>query len=341
MKFDREMAYAILHPHFQGRVYKDEPLGRHCAFGVGGPADIWVSLTSRNELISLVNTCAEQHWPLLIVGSGTNILCADAGVRGIVARVGLDSYTLEAEEHETALLIAESGVRWPRLLREISSQGWGGLEFGVGIPGTLGGAVVSNAGTDTGELGHVLEWIEVLDARGCNQEENVVSIPMLRRYSHDELDLRYRYSRFREQRRTQYDEQGHLIPPSRCLIEPSEIVLQVALRLHRDDPQKLHEMITRQHHWRKTVEPIQAHSAPIFKNPTAVTAAHLIADAGMVGHMHGAAQISSQNANYIVNLGEATARDIATLIEEVHQQVWTHCNVDLELDLDVRGEWNS
>jgi UDP-N-acetylmuramate dehydrogenase len=342
MIFDIDTAHRELSPHFQGRLYRNEPLSRHCAFGVGGPADIWISLTTQRELFGIVSTCAEQSWPLLIVGSGTNVLYSDAGVRGIVARIALDNYTIEEQGETTALLIAEAGVRWPRLLHELAPLGWGGLEFGASIPGTLGGGVVSNAGTPSGELGQVLEWIEVLDARGSNQgSEDQLSVPLIRRYLHDELDLRYRYSRFREQRRTQYDEHGHLVPLPHGLIEPPEIVVRVGIRLHREHPQKLHEAIARQHRARKVTEKSYFHAAPVFKNPTGDKASRLIIAAGLQERMHGAAQVSVQDANYIINRGAATASDIAALIEEIHQQVLTQFGVNLELDIDVRGEWST
>ena len=160
MIFDAEVAYNELQLHFRDRVRRHEALARHCALGVGGPADVWVVLESRKELIGLVSLCAEEHWPVLIVGNGTNVLYADAGVRGIVARVALNEYQIENQGDGTALLKAEAGVSWPLLLHNLAPLGWGGLEFGVGIPGTLGGGVFSNAGAHNRDLGQVLEWIE-------------------------------------------------------------------------------------------------------------------------------------------------------------------------------------
>jgi UDP-N-acetylmuramate dehydrogenase len=139
MAFHTDTAFNELRPHFQERVRRNELLAHHSAFGVGGPADIWVSLASKEELIGLVRLCAERRYPLLITGNGTNVLYADAGVRGIVARVALDAYRLEDHGDETALLTVEAGLSWPRLLHELAPLGWAGLEFGVGIPGTLGG----------------------------------------------------------------------------------------------------------------------------------------------------------------------------------------------------------
>jgi len=340
MTFDADTTYNELHPHFQERVRRNELLTRHSAFGVGGPADVWVSLGSREELVGLVRLCAEGHYPLLIVGNGTNVLYADAGVRGIVARIALDTYRIEDHGNGTALLIADAGVSWPRLMHELAPLGWGGLEFGVGIPGTLGGGVISNAGAHNDDLGQLLEWIEVLDARGCNIEgEDRVAVPFVRRYVHDELDLGYRHSRFREQRQARFDEHEQLLPPLRGMIEPAEIVMLLAIDLHHEDPQTLRAHIAQYKQHRKMTEPSQRHAGSVFKDPSGDEASRLIDQAGLKGRIHGKAQISERNANYIVNLGRAQAADVAALMMQAHQAVLEQFGVDLELDVGLRGEW--
>src|SRR6266576_6450030 len=190
MTFDAQAVYTELHAHFRGRIRRNESLSRHCTFGVGGPADVWIALDSRDELMSLVRLCAEQRWPLLLVGNGTNTLYADSGVRGIVARVVLNKYTIEEHGDGTALLLAEAGISWPRLLNELAPLGWGGLEFGPGIPGTLGGGVISNAGVHGHDLGQVLEWVDVVDVRRSEEKGMVptaVSPLGIVRYQHADL----------------------------------------------------------------------------------------------------------------------------------------------------------
>src|SRR5258707_13571045 len=147
--FDAESAYKELSKHFHERVRRDELLARHCTFGVGGPADVWVSVDSRDDLISLVRLSIERRWPLLLVGNGTNVLYADAGVRGIVARNTLSNYTIEEMGDSAALLVAGSGVGWPRWLAPLTALGWGGLVFGPAFPGTLGGGVLGKWGVLT------------------------------------------------------------------------------------------------------------------------------------------------------------------------------------------------
>lgn len=337
MTFDVETVYSELHPHFQERVRRNEPLARHCTFGVGGPADIWVSLDTRRELLTLTQLCAQNKWPLLIVGNGTNIVYADGGVRGIVARIALDSYTIEEHRDGTALLVAEAGVSWPRLLNELAPLGWGGLEFGPGIPGTLGGGVISNAGAHNSDLGQVLEWIEVLDARQPSEEE--FNIPMVRRYLHYELDLGYRHSRFKAMRPMLFNEQGYPLAVPRGLIEPAEIIMLLGIRLHREDPEHLHALIEQYKQHRKKTQPPQQSAGSIFKNPAGDFAGRLIDQAGLKGKTHGKAQISKRHANFIVNLGGASAADIAALIMEVRNRVRDQFGVELEMEVELRGEW--
>jgi UDP-N-acetylmuramate dehydrogenase len=337
MTFDVETAYAELHSSLGRQVRRNEPLSRHSTFGVGGPADVWVSLDTREHLLKLVRMCAERDWLLLVVGNGTNTLFADAGVRGIVARVMLSGYTIEDHGDGAALMVAGAGLSWPKLLNELAPLGWGGLEFGPGIPGTLGGGVISNAGAHNGELGQALAWIEVLDARRSSEED--FTFPLVRRYPHDELDLSYRHSRFRALRRVQFDEQGYPLAALRKMIEPAEIIMQLGIRLRRDDPQRLRSLIEQYKQHRKRTQPPQQSAGSVFKNPTGDYAGRLIEQAGMKGVVHGGAQISERHANFIVNVGGASAADVATLIMEARNRVREQFGVELELEVELRGEW--
>lgn len=336
MTFATEIAYNELLAHFGARVRRDEPLARHCTFGVGGPADVWVSVDTPEDLVGLVTICAERRWPLLITGNGTNVLYADAGVRGVVARVAMNAYSIEEQADETALLTVGAGISWPRIINEIAPKGWGGLEFGPGIPGTLGGGVISNAGVHGHDLGQVLEWVEIVDARGS--ETHAVA-PKVVRYAHDELELSYRHSRFRAQRRVQFDAEGNPVAASRRLIEPAEIVMQLGIRLHREDPQQLRTTIDEHKQYRKRTQPPQQSAGSVFKNPAGDFSGRLIEAVGLKGMIQGGAQISERHANFIVNVGGARADDVATLIKEAHTRVYERFGIDLELEVELRGEW--
>src|SRR5579884_3510130 len=314
MTFDADTVYSELRPHFRERIRRNEPLARHGTFGVGGPADIWVTLDTVEELVNLVRLCVEQRWPLLLIGNGTNVLYSDAGARGIVARLALSGFSIKDNGDDTALLVAGAGVSWPRLLNELAPLGWGGLEFGPGIPGTLGGGVISNAGAHNSDLGQVLQWIEVLDARSGSEDSDELRVQFLRRYTHDELNLSYRHSRFRAERRIQFNEQGYPVIPPRDLIEPSEIIVQLGIALHREDPKQLRKVIQQYKQHRKETQPTQKSAGSVFKNPPGDFAGRLIEAAGLKGKQIGKAQLSARHANFIVNLGGARAADILALI---------------------------
>lgn len=339
MTFHTDTVYQVLLPHFRERIKRDEPLARHNVFGVGGTADLWIAVETRNELIGLANMCAEEHWPLLIIGHGSNSLFADAGVRGIVARVAFSTYHIEPESPQRALLIADAGVSWPRLAYDLIAQGWGNLTFGVGIPGTLGGALVSNAGAHNKEIGEFVEWIEVLDARGANLSEQEYSPCLIRRYLHDELDLGYRYSRFRAKRRAHFDDAGHAIAAPHRLIEPPELVLQLGLRLQRADPAQLQALLAAYKQERERTEQPSLRRWSVFQDPPEESANALIARAGLSGMTYGHAQISVDNPNFLVNSDGACASDMVKLIEKVHHEVQIRFGIDLQLDVDLLGEW--
>lgn len=336
MTFDAEQVYQELYPRYQGRVRRNESLSRHGTFGVGGPADVWVTLETSEEVLDLVGQCMTNAWPLLLVGNGTNVLYADAGARGIVARIALNEYTIEEHHDGTALLIAGAGVSWPKLLNELATLGWGGLEFGPGIPGTLGGGVISNAGAHFGNLGEVLAWVDVVDAR-----PNAENRPVVRHYEHGELDMSYRHSRFRSQRRIAFDDQGYPVVAPRELIEPAEIITRLGVRLHRDDTQQLRARIEEFKQHRKRTQPPQQSAGSVFKNPAGDYAARLIEQAGLKGQEHGKARISERHANFIVNGGGASAADVVALIVEARQRVKERFGVELELEVELRGAWEN
>lgn len=336
MTFDVEKVYEELHTLYPGRVRRNEPLSRHGTFGVGGPADVWVTLETSEQVFDLVSQCMAHEWPLLLVGNGTNVLYSDAGVRGVAARIALNEYIIEDRGDGSALLSAGAGVSWPRLLNELAPLGWGGLEFGPGIPGTLGGGVISNAGAHFGNLGEVLEWVDVVDAR-----PNAEHRPVVRHYLHNEMDLSYRHSRFRSQRRIYFDDAGQPVVAPRELIEPGEIITRLGARLHRAEPQELRARIEEFKQHRKRTQPPQQSAGSVFKNPEGDYAARLIEQAGLKGKAHGRARISERHANFIVNSGGASAADVVALIVEARQRVKEQFKVDLELEVELRGAWEN
>ena len=153
------------------------------------------------------------------------------------------------------------------------------------------------------------------------------------------MDLSYRQSRFRQQRRVRFDERGALIPVPRQVIDPPEIVMALGIRLHREDPQELRAAMASYQEYRKRNEPVQRHTGTIFQDPPGDEASRLIEQAGLKGTTRGKAHIAERNANYLVNLGGASASDIAALVVEAHQRVLEQFGVDLEVDVELHGEW--
>lgn len=339
MNFNQELAYQLLSPHFQERLRQQELLAAHSAFGVGGLADIWLALETLQELEMVVRLCKEQQWPLLITGAGRNSIFSDRGVRGIVARMDLQGYTIEPHMDGTATLIADAGVRWSPLFKELIPLGWAGLEFGIAIPGTLGAGVVSNVGAHHQALGQVLEWIEVLDTRTHQETQEGLLALTRRRYLQEDLDLGNRHSRFRVNRYTHLDSEGHLVFPVRHLIEPEEIIVKLGLRLRREVPQDLGNRSQQYLRDRRVNEPLLPKTGPIFKDPPGWQAHDLITQTGLAGKTIDHLQISEQNANYITNLGGATASALVSLITQIHQQVRARSGIDLVLNVDLLGEW--
>ncbi len=337
MIFPTTTAYEQLAPFFKGHIRVNEPLSLHNYFGSGGPADIWVVVEQQDDLINLVRLCVEKQWPLLFVGGNSNVIFTEKGIRGIVAQIMLHSYVISAQGDGTALLEADAGVSWSSLVQELVAQGWAGLEFASSIPGTLGGALVCNAGAHNRDLGEILEWIDVLDTRSCRVEQGITILPSILRHEKDQLDLGYRSSRFRKEHESKLDEHGQMVFQPRALIEPAEIILKLGLRLHREDPQLLAGQLAAYSALHQPIAPHEHRTDLTFMDPAgAGSAAKLITQAGLQRKRIGQARIAETNANYIVNLGDATTTDVQALITEVYQKVRAHSQVRLQLNLEIR-----
>lgn len=337
MLFPTTIAYEQLVPFFGDHMRQHESLALHTSLGIGGPADVWIVVEQRKDLINLVRLCVEKNWPLLIVGGNSNLIFAESGVRGIVAQLQTNAYTIAEQEDGTAILEVEAGARWSQLIQELVLQEWAGLEFASGIPGTLGGGLVCNAGAHNQDLGDVLEWIDVLDTRSCRVEQGITILPLIRRYAKEFLDLDYRSSRFRKEHESKIDQNGQMVFQLRGMIEPAEIVLALGLRLHREDPYILPKRLASYQAIHNQITPAGHRSDMIFVDPDGEgSAAKLIVQAGLPGKTIGQARISEKNANYIENLGGATMADVQTLVAEVYQKVREKSAVSLQLNIEIR-----
>jgi len=292
-----------------GRVRAGEPLAGHTFYRIGGPADLFVSVESAGELAAAVVLARENGVPCFILGTGTNVLVSDRGVRGL-AVVNRAKAVRWREKNDKALVTAESGASLSRLARQTARQGWAGLTWACGIPGTLGGGVVQNAAAHGGCMADVLQSVALLDDRNVT-----------RRVPAGKLELVYRGSVFKKKTGQAW------------------VILSAEIGLQRGDPAELTTHIAGYDAWRQARQPVGASCGSVFKNPPGDYAGRLIEAAGLKGERAGGAEISSLHANFFVNTGGATATDVMTLINRARHKVMLQFGVTLELEVELVGEW--
>lgn len=330
---------AELRERFGSLVRAPEPLARHSTFAVGGDVNAWVAVKREEDLIALVELAAARGWPLMLLGNGTNVLYADAGLRGIVARMALGDWHLEPLDEAHTLLTAGAGVNVPALVNEMAARGLAGLEWGAGVPGTIGGAIVSNAGAHGAATADTLRSARVLFTRGESTLEGAPPHVTVRELAAAELELAYRHSRFRAARRITFDDEGRPTVAPRAPIEPPEMILGGTFVLHHAPVDEVKARVTEYRQHRKRTQPPQASAGSVFKNPPGDFAGRLIEAAGLKGTAIGKAQFSPVHANFIVNTGGATAREVVALMALARRTVRERFGVELELEVELRGDW--
>jgi len=287
-------------------VRKDEPLASKTSFGIGGPADFFVE-TGRPEVIeSALEGCRQHGIPYQLLGAGTNLLIADAGIEGLVLRVVNRDHQIEGTR-----IRAGAGLKMMRLARIAADAGLRGFEFAIGVPGTVGGAVYQDAGCWDRELREVL--IEV-----CGFVPGVGR----QKWSPSDLQLGYRTSALRD---------GAL---------KGALVIEATIQLKRGDGNEAKSQMAKLTYERNETQPIKTKNCgSVFKNPPGDSAGRLIQAAGLKGTREGAAVISPLHGNFIVNEGGATAADVARLIERARAEVRRRFNAELEPEVEMVGRW--
>jgi len=282
----------------------DEPMARHTSLKVGGPAEVMVFPSKPEALHEVLRSAKAVKAPVFFLGGGTNLLVKDGGIGGLVIK--LSRFNQIQEQKDGGRIYVEAGVPCPRLIRFSLEKGLSGLEFTYGIPGTLGGVIVMNAGTPEGEIAQVVERVRVMTPGG-----EIVEI------ERDEIEFGYRSSR---------------LPPG--------IVLGGWLKLKKAKRGEIQERIDRYMKRRNATQPIHLPNAgSIFKNPPGDDhAGRLIESAGLKGTRLGDAQISDKHANFIVNRGKATARDVLRLIKLIGRTVEEQTGIALELEIRIVGK---
>jgi UDP-N-acetylmuramate dehydrogenase len=291
-----------------GPLREEEPLARHTTFGIGGPADAYFVAGSTEALAGAVAICHRHETPFFILGSGSNILVGDMGIRGVV----IENRATQVEEPQPddggALLRAGSGVSLASLARNLARQGWAGLEWAGGIPGTVGGAVIYNAGAYGGCLADVLASVHIANSEGQRQVAAA------------DLGLTYRGSAF-----------------TRGLLE-GKAVLSATFRLLRGDAAQLIERVSELDRRRLAAQPRGRNAGSIFKNTPEHPAWWLIDQVGLRGYRVGDAVISPKHANFFVNAGHARAADVKALIDLARQRIMARFGLELELEVALVGE---
>lgn len=281
----------------------NEPMKNHTTFRIGGNADFFVSV-NREQLPQILAVAKQDEVPVTIIGNGSNLLVKDGGIRGLVVEIGKNMEDIQLHGN---CITAGAGALLSKIARAAADAGLSGLEFASGIPGSLGGAVVMNAGAYGGEMKQVLVSAKVLDKDG---EEKTLS--------NEELDLSYRHS---------------------CIEEKGYIVVEATIRLNLKEKEQIFAEMEDIRKRRMEKQPLEFPSAgSTFKRPEGYFAGKLIQDSGLSGASVGEAQVSEKHNGFVINKGNATAQDVLTLIENVKKEVYRQFQVELVPEVKIIGE---
>lgn len=326
------------------RLVLNEPLARHTTFGIGGPADGFVVAHTLPELCELVRLAWEKGVPYFILGGGANLLVSDRGIRGLVIQnrcaaveiVKADEAALRdgrygelGEASESAwLLKAESGAALRSVARQAVAHGLAGLEWAVDVPGTVGGAVVGNAGAFGGYVSDSLYGVYVFSPEGGQ-----------RWWPSRELKLTYRSSIFKSPQRITRPDAERREGQGKKSADFSAVILSATFALHPEDSAVLQAKVAAYSKRRAESQPPGLSAGSVFKRTEQYPAGFLIENAGLKGARVGGAVVSTMHANFIINQGMATASDVQQLIELIRTTVYARFRIMLELEIELVGEW--
>lgn len=284
-------------------VWINEPMKNHTTFRAGGCADYLVEPKSVDAVREIVRLCCQENMPYYVVGNGSNLLVSDKGYHGVILHLYKNMSDFEIRGNH---LKAQAGALLVRVAKMAAKEGLSGLEFASGIPGTIGGAMVMNAGAYGGEIKDVVTKVRVLLPDGT-----------IRDYTREEMAFGYRRSR---------------------VIEEQGIVLEAELELKTDDPETIAARMEALREKRVAKQPLEYASAgSTFKRPEGYFAGKLIEDAGLRGFSVGDAQVSEKHCGFVINRGNATASEIMKLIQEVQKRVYEQSGVRLEPEVKLLG----
>ncbi|MDH3943888.1 MAG: UDP-N-acetylmuramate dehydrogenase [Anaerolineae bacterium] len=290
------------------RVEQDVPLERYTSARIGGPADVLVTVGNVDELAEAVEILWRQDAPFLVLGGGSNVLVSDGGVRGVVVLNKARKVRFEQDKQE-AWVWAESGANFGALARQAAQKGYGGLEWAAGVPGTVGGAIFGNAGAHGGDAAGSLRLADILHREGSR-----------RAMTARELEFDYRSSLLKRQ-------------------AGEYLVLAASFHLELKPQEEIEEKMNAYLSHRRSTQPPGASMGSMFKNPEGDYAGRLVDAAGLKGTKVGGARISELHGNFFTNEGDAKASDVFDLIEKAQDVVKEKFGVELELEIELVGEW--
>lgn len=296
--------YERLKNTLQGEVLWQELMSNHTTFRIGGPADIMIQPNSIEDLIRALGIIKDVNVPYLIIGAGSNLLVRDKGIRGVVIKIGSGFDEISVTDQT---LTAGSGATLTKIARTAQKFGLKGLEFAVGIPGTVGGALVMNAGAYGGEISQVLQTATVLTKDG-----------QIKTLENKDLHFGYRHSRF---------------------LEEKLIALSATFFLEKEDKEIILNHMRELTEKRRSKQPIHMPCAgSVFRRPPDCYVGPMVENAGLKGYRIGGAEVSTKHAGFIVNVGGATCKDVLDLINFIQETIKNKYGVSLEPEIKVVGE---
>lgn len=288
-------------------LYYNEPMAKHTSFKIGGPADVFIKVDNIEELKEILKLSKENKIQLTIIGNGSNILVTDKGIRGITAKLNFKNIKIENIADNKEKIDVDAGVPVGLLAQKLLKEEIAGFEELSGIPGTIGGAVIMNAGAHGKELKDILKKVTAMDYNGNIHE-----------FTNEECLFSYRNSRFQKEK---------------------YIILQATLELEKGNSTEIKEKMDEYMQFRKEKQPIEYPNAgSTFKRGEDFVTAKLIDEAGLKGYKVGGAQVSEKHAGFIVNVDNATAKDVIELTDYIKEKIEEKFGKKINLEIQIIGE---
>lgn len=290
----------------KSKIFYEEPMSKHTSFKIGGPAECFVKIDNIEDLKQILKVSKENYIPVTVIGNGSNLLVLDGGVKGIVLKIQIEECSILEKEDRIKITVS-SGMKIGKLARILLKEKITGFEELSGIPGTIGGAVRMNAGAHGKEIKDIVKRVKCIDYQGNEKT-----------FNNQELEFGYRKSMLKNNR---------------------YIVTEVELELQKGNEDVIKQKMEEYAKYRKEKQPIEYPSAgSTFKRGKDFITAKLIDDAGLKGYTIGGAEVSIKHSGFIVNRGNATAKEIIQLVEYIKEEVYKKFNKRIELEIEVIGE---